>query len=60
MHSFYRTLPSDYLGKLSNQLLFITWVGGGEGGVTWFSGGTGDSWSSTEYKGGTIDNNTER
>ena len=59
MHSFYKTLPSDYLGKLSNQLLFITWVGGG-GGVTWFSGATGDSWSSTEYKGGTIDNNTER
>ena len=34
--------------------------GFGGGGVTWFSGGTGDSWSSTEYKGGTIDNTTER
>ena len=33
---------------------------GGGGGVTWFSGGTGNSWSSTECKGGTIDNNAER
>ena len=41
MHSFYRTLPSDYLGKLSNQLLFITWVGGGEGGSHGFQGERG-------------------
>ena len=40
MHSFYRTLPSDYLGKLSNQLLFITWVGG-EGGHMVFRGNGG-------------------